>query len=163
MLQRHRPRGGVRSTAINPPYVATPKKFNLSPLDIFSLWTKFFPIPSLLKGRCRDACSAGRDAAPAGVEGTSLCVIGRPWVSVRAHYGALPLMWLDGDRQRREIAVRQVPGRTDRGLKERRDGTSRGVAVCLCFPAIREISRGRYQGAPFGVPPPSLIEESEVP
>jgi hypothetical protein len=53
-------------------------------------------------------------------------------------------MWLDGDRQRREIVVRQVPGRTDRGLKERRDGTSKGVAVCLCFPAIRETSRGRY-------------------
>ena len=63
-------------------------------------------------------------------------------------------MWLDGDRQRREIAVRQVPGRTDQGLKERRDGTSKDVAVCLCFPAIREISRGRYQGAPFGVPSP---------
>jgi hypothetical protein len=70
-------------------------------------------------------------------------------------------MWLDGDRQRREIAVSQVPGRTDRGLKERRDGTSRGVAVCLCFPAIRKTSRGCYQGAPFGVPPPSLLIESE--
>src|ERR1700704_4563851 len=68
-------------------------------------------------------------------------------------------MWLDGDRQRREIVVSQVPGRTDRGLKERRDGTSKGVAVCLCFPAIREISRGRYQGAPFGVPPPSFLIE----
>ena len=89
--------------------------------------------------------------------------LGRPWVSVRAHYGALPLAWLDGDRQRREIAVSQVPGRTDRGLKERRDGTLKGVAVCLCFPAIREASRGRYQGAPFGVPPPSLLIESEVP
>ncbi|MEA2836953.1 MAG: hypothetical protein QOD89_1503 [Bradyrhizobium sp.] len=63
------------------------------------------------------------------------------------------------DRQRREIAVSQVPGRTDRGLEERRDGTSRGVAVCLCFPAIRETSRGCYQGAPFGVPPPSFLLE----
>jgi hypothetical protein len=53
-------------------------------------------------------------------------------------------------------------GRTGPRDRNRRDGTSRGVAVCLCFPAIREISRGRYQGAPFGVPPPSLIEESEV-
>src|SRR5882757_2683953 len=129
-----------------------PQKSNLSPLDIFSHWTKFFPIPSLLKGRCRDACSAGRDAAPAGVEGTSLCVIGRPWVSVRAHYGALPLMWLDGDRQRREITVRQVPGRTDRGLKERCGGTLKGVAVCLCFPAIREASRGRYPRCAFRRP-----------
>jgi hypothetical protein len=104
----------------------------------------------------------GVGAAPAGV-GVVPCALGRPWVSVRAHYGALPLMWLDGDRQRREIAVSQVPGRTDQGLKERRDGTSKGVAVCLCFPAIREISRGCYQGAPFGVPPPSLLIESEVP
>jgi len=30
--------------------------------------------------------------------------------------------------------------------------------VCLCFPAIREASRGRYQGAPFGVPPPLIFE-----
>src|SRR5436305_12831577 len=36
----------------------------------------------------------------------------------------------------------------------RRGGAPRGVAVCLCLPAIREIRRGRYQGAPFGVPPP---------
>jgi hypothetical protein len=37
-------------------------------------------------------------------------------------------------------------------------GTSKGVAVCLCFSAIREISRGRYQGAPFGVPSPLNVE-----
>jgi hypothetical protein len=30
----------------------------------------------------------------------------------------------------------------------------------LCFPAIREISRGRYQGAPFGVPSP--LKEGEI-
>jgi hypothetical protein len=63
-----------------------------------------------------------------------------------------------GTGERREIAVRQVPGSADQALK-RRDGTSRGVAVCLYFPAIRETSRGRYQGAPFGVPPPSLLVE----
>src|SRR4051812_19153123 len=61
-------------------------------------------------------------------------------------------MWLDGDRQRREIAMRQVPGRTDRGLKERRGGTLKGVAVCLCFPAIREASRGRYPRCAFRRP-----------
>src|SRR3954463_9504750 len=72
-------------------------------------------------------------------------------------------MWLDGDRQRREIAVSQVPGRTDRGLKERRGGTSKGVAVCLCFLAIQEISRGRYQGAPFGVPSPFLRGGGRLP
>src|SRR4051794_21792156 len=65
---------------------------------------------------------------------------------------------------RREIAEGcRVPGRTDRGLKERRGGTLKGVAVCLCFPAIRETSRGCYQGAPFGVPPPSLIGERGPP
>jgi hypothetical protein len=65
------------------------RKFNLSPLDISSYQAKFLGIPSLLKGRCRDACSAGRDAAPAGV-GVVPCAPGGPWVTVRAHYGALP-------------------------------------------------------------------------
>src|SRR3954469_6078718 len=102
-------------------------------------------------------------AAPAGMEGTSLCALGRPWVSVRAHYGALPLMWLDGDRQRREIVVSQVPGRTDRGLEERRGGTSKGVAVCLCFPAIREISRGRYQRCAFRRPVSLPLQEQGDP
>src|ERR1700754_2364886 len=50
-----------------------------------------------------------------------------------------------------------VPEERSQGRRNRRDGTSRGVAVCLCFPAIREISRGCYQGAPFGVPPPSFL------
>jgi hypothetical protein len=44
------------------------------------------------------------------------------------------------------------------GRRSRRGGTLRGVAVCLCFSAIREISRGRYQGAPFGVPSPLNVE-----
>src|SRR3954453_135827 len=44
---------------------------------------------------------------------------------------------------RREIAEGcHVPGRTDRGLEERRGGAPRGVAVCLYLPAIRETSRG---------------------
>src|SRR4051794_11314391 len=47
--------------------------------------------------------------------------------------------------------------------RNRRDGTSRGVAVCLCLSAIREISRGCYQGAPFGVPPPSLLSRARSP
>jgi hypothetical protein len=49
-----------------------------------------------------------------------------------------------------------VPEVRSQGRRNRRDGTSRGVAVCLCFSAIREISRGRYQGAPFGVPSPLM-------
>ena len=87
--------------------------------------------------------------------------LGGPWVSVRPVTGSATVSWLDGDRRaarkRRAqgpFGVCQVPGRTDQGLKERRGGTLRGVAVCLCFSAIREISRGRYQGAPFGVPSP---------
>jgi hypothetical protein len=52
------------------------------------------------------------------------------------------------------------------GRRSRRGGTPEGVAVCLYFPAIRETSRGRYQGAPFGVPPPSLpmrARSTEIP
>src|SRR3954465_10502512 len=37
------------------------------------------------------------DAAPADVPRKH--GLGRPWVSVRAHYGALPLARLDGDRR----------------------------------------------------------------
>src|SRR4051794_32839665 len=47
--------------------------------------------PAPVEGRCRDACSAGRDAAPAGV-GVVPHALGGPWVAVRAHYGALPSM-----------------------------------------------------------------------
>ena len=68
-----------------------------------------------------------------------------------------------GTGERREIAVLRLrppsPRKNGPRLKDRRDGTSRGVAVCLFFPAIREISRGCYQGAPFGVPPPSFLVE----
>src|SRR3954454_22734479 len=50
-----------------------------------------------------------------------------------------------------------------RGRRSRRGEAPRGVAVCLCFPAIREISRGCYQGAPFGVPPPSPFARARSP
>jgi hypothetical protein len=52
---------------------------------------------------------------------------------------------------RASSGVCQVPGRTDQGLKT---PGRRGDAVCLYFPAIRETSRGCYQGAPFGAPSP---------
>src|SRR3954463_12418387 len=42
--------------------------------------------------------------------------LGRLWVSVRAHYRALPLAWLDGDRRRRETAVQPRPPENGRGL-----------------------------------------------
>jgi hypothetical protein len=68
---------------------ASPKNLIFRPLDKYSYYRTFIPIPSLLKGRCRDACSAGRDAAPAGV-GVVPCAPGRPWVTVRPYYGGLP-------------------------------------------------------------------------
>ena len=80
--------------------------------------------------------------------------LGRLGVTVRAHYGALPLAWLDGDRRRREIVAEPSPRKNGPGSKRRRGGAPKGDAVRLCLSAIREISRGCYQGAPFGVPPP---------
>jgi hypothetical protein len=82
--------------------------------------------------------------------------------------GSATVRWLDGDRRaarnRRAQAARPPsPRKNGPRLKDRRDGTSRGVAVCLCFPAIRESSRGCYQGAPFGVPPPSLTSRARSP
>jgi hypothetical protein len=62
--------------------------------------------------------------------------------------------WLDGDRRAARNRQEPSPRKSGPGFLRRRGGTLRGVAVCLCFPAIRETSRGRYQGAPFGVPPP---------
>src|SRR4030081_390210 len=60
-----------------------------------------------------------------------------------------------GTRRRKSSGKRSPrPEVRSQGRRSRRGGTLRGVAVCLCFPAIREISRGRYQGAPFGVPSP---------
>jgi hypothetical protein len=98
------------------------------------------------------------------------CALGRPWVSVRPLTGSATVSWLDGDRRAARKRRAQGPFRGSAKSPEertrvlrRRDGTSRGVAVCLCFPAIREISRGCYQGAPFGVPPPSLLSRARSP
>src|SRR4051812_21039502 len=57
-----------------------------------------------------------------------------------------------------EFARARARKNRSQGRRSRRGGTLRGVAVCLCFSAIREISRGRYQGAPFGVPSPLNVE-----
>src|SRR3981081_4293671 len=98
------------------------------------------------------------DAAPAAVPRKH--GLGGPWVTVRAQYGALPSV---AGRDRRRVGEslpgwracsRLRPEERSQGRRSRRGGTLRGVAVCLCFSAIREISRGRYQGAPFGVPSP---------
>src|SRR3954452_3590166 len=68
--------------------------------------------------------------------------------------GSATVSWLDGDRRAaRNRRQATSPEERTRVLR-RRGGAPGGVAVCLCFPAIREIRRGCYQGAPFGVPPP---------
>src|ERR1041385_6933829 len=64
----------------------------------------------------RTLWNVGMGAAPAGGELTWLRALGRPRVSVRAHYGALPVAWLDGDRRRREIAVRLRPRKNGPGF-----------------------------------------------
>jgi hypothetical protein len=141
------------------------RSVELHVLDMFHLWCIFLAIPSQPEGALPGTLwNVGVGAAPAGVEGTSLCVIGRPWVTVRPTMGsATEVGWTGtGKRRKRRGFGRPRPRKRGPRVLRRRDGTSRGVAVCLCFPAIREISRGRYQGAPFGVPPPSLRIESEV-
>src|SRR3954463_15934678 len=73
----------------------------------------------------------------------------------------LCLRWLDGAGEgRRKPAwmaslLAPVPEVRPQGQR-RRGGAPRGVAVCLCLPAIREIRRGRYQVAPFGASPPLI-------
>ena len=119
----------------------------------------FLPISSQLEGALPGTLwNVGVGAAPEGGGKRSSPFAGVLGYPSGPTIGVCHRSWLDGDRQRREIAVSQVPGSADQALR-RRDGTSRGVAVCLCFPAIREISRGCYQGAPFGVPPPSFLIE----
>src|SRR4051794_4216665 len=92
--------------------------------------------PAPLEGRCRDACSAGRDAAPAGV-GVVPHALGGPWVTVRAHYGALPSMagrvLVKGGETRLDGEFARAGARKNRsqGRRSRRGGTLRGVAVCL--------------------------------
>src|SRR3954453_21057662 len=106
------------------------------------------------------------DAAPAAVFRKRRP--GGPWVIVRAQYGALPSV---AGRDRRRVGEslpgwracsRLRPEERSQGRRSRRGGTLRGVAVCLCFSAIREISRGCYQGAPFGVPSPLNVEGREL-
>ena len=106
-------RSGMKNAAPRPGHK---KKFNIFSLDIIPSKCIFLGISSQPEGALPGTLwNVGVGAAPAGGEQTWLHALGRPWVSVRAHYGALPLAWLDGDRQRREIVVSQVPGRTDRG------------------------------------------------
>ena len=108
--------------------------------------------------RGASAFGSGAGSAPGDVPRKH--ALGRPWVSVRPVIGSATEVGWTGTGERREIAGSQVAGSADQGLKERRDGASKGVAVCLYFPAIRETSRGCYQGASFGAPPPSLLSRA---
>src|SRR4051794_23238641 len=104
------------------------------PLTNIPTTTKFLPIPSRLEGRCRDACSAGRDAAPAGGELTWLAVYGRLWVSVRPRKGPATEAGWTGTGGRGEIAARiHVPGSADQGFKTPRWSAERRCRVPL-FP-----------------------------
>ena len=61
-------------------------------LDMFSIECIFPSISSQLEGALPGTLwNVGVGAAPAGV-GVVPCALGRPWVTVRAHYGALPSM-----------------------------------------------------------------------
>ena len=80
------------------------------------------------------------DAAPADVPRKH--GLGRPWVSVRAHYGgSAPSVAGRGQAAARNRRQAKSPEERTRVLR-RRGGAPGGVAVCCCLPAIREISRG---------------------
>src|SRR5436305_8497261 len=57
-------------------------------------------------------------------------------------WGSATVCWLDGDRRAARNRQEPRPRKNGPRLKDRRGGAPRGVAVCLCFPAIREIRRG---------------------
>jgi hypothetical protein len=81
--------------------------------------------------------------------GANVALRSREYLGIRPapHSGLPPKLAGRGQaaaRNRREPS----PRKRGPGLL-RRDGTSRGVAVCLCFPAIRETSRGRYPRCAF--------------
>jgi hypothetical protein len=60
---------------------------------MFQFWCIFPSISSQPEGALPGTLwNVGMGAAPAGVGRTSLCALGGPWVTVRAHYGALPSM-----------------------------------------------------------------------
>ena len=104
-----------------------------------------------------DRARAGRrgnpkvDAAPGDVPRKH--APGRPWVSVRPVRVCHCELAGRGQASGAKSPGAKPPEERTRVLR-RRDGASKGVAVCLYFPAIRETSRGRYQDAPFGAPSP---------
>src|SRR3954469_4777197 len=84
--------------------------------------------------------------------------LGRLWVSVRAHYRALPLC-VAGRGQAcgaKSPRVATSPEERTRVLR-RRDGAPGGVAVCLCFRRSGNMPR-LVDYAPFGAPSPLTFE-----
>jgi hypothetical protein len=134
-----------------PHRVRDTRKFNISSFDKYSYYRTFIPIPSLLKGRClgrlvarggSGACGRGGDvplrtrgalgSRPGPLRGSAFS----GWTG-QAKGGRKPV-WMAS------FGLRLCRKLRPQGRRNRRDGTSRGVAVCLYFPAIRETSRGRY-------------------
>ena len=86
--------------------------------------------------------NVGVGTAPAGV-GVVPRALGRPWVTVRPHYGGLPSM-AGRDRRRAGNRLETCARKHGPGDRNRRGGAPGGVAVCLYSSAIRGTSRGRY-------------------
>jgi hypothetical protein len=119
------------------------------------------PVRGASRGvRKRDRARAGRrgnpkvDAAPGDV----LASTNREALGFRPalRKGSATVSWLDGDRRAAPNRRAQGPLRGPAKSPEertrvlrRRGGTLRGVAVCLCFPSVRETCRGRYQRCAF--------------
>jgi hypothetical protein len=105
----------------------------------FGLYS-YYPVH---EGRFMRRLEVERDAAPAGVGRTYPRELGRPWVAVRAHYGALPLMPAGrGTGKRRETAGTESPEEWPRGQKSPRWSVERRYRG-LCVRRFRTTRCGR--------------------
>ncbi len=99
------------------------------------------------------------------------CAPGGPWVTARPHYRGSALSgWgvqVKGGRKPAWMAssLAPVPEERSQGRRSRRGGTLKGVAVCLCFSAIRETCRGpvMVRLSAFRLPPLCRREKAEPP
>ena len=112
------------------------------------------------EGRFMRRLGVDPDAAPAGVGRTYPRALGRPGVTVRAHYGALPSMAGRGRTKGGEIRPGRAAGLPPipevRSSRQKSPRWSAGRRFRgLWFPVFRGPCCGPYnQGAPFGAPPP---------
>ena len=131
------------------------------------LMTIFLFIPLQFEGRCQGRLLArGGMAAPAGAGRTSPRAIGRFWVTVRAHYGALPSMAGRGTDEggRKPVRAEAFAGfsrsrKYGPNTKNRRGGASEDVSVASGFRFRKSCCGPTQQGASFGAPPPSFSRE----